>query len=185
MPSSKQVRANTIVLDFLERDRLTPTIDPRSDRPARMVGETSGLWARITLDHRFDAAPTYGTRKGRRPIRDKGWMAVTIYDRNREVLAVNVRGSYFHIACYKPGPWEGVFGVDWEGDHVIHQWGDPPIGDDLEEQNALREKDLLLDPTRGHPPEVDELRASVMFTRRPAPPALLPNGPLSVSLQRQ
>jgi hypothetical protein len=53
-------------------------------------------------------------------------MAVTIYDRDREMLAVNVRGSYFHIAYYKPGPWEGSFGVDWEGDHQLHAWGDPP-----------------------------------------------------------
>ncbi|HJP69095.1 MAG TPA: hypothetical protein VJ846_09355 [Sphingomicrobium sp.] len=185
MPSSKQVRANTIVLDFLERDRQRPTIDPRSELPARMVGEPSGLWARITFDHRFNVAPVYGARTARRPIRDKGWMAVTIYNRDMEVLSVNVRGSYFHIAFYKPGPWEGVFGVDWGGDHVIHQWGDPPIGDDLEEQLALRDKDLQLDPTRGHPPVVDELRASVRQNHRARDRQFDPAGPLTVSLRQK
>jgi hypothetical protein len=184
MPDSKQVRANTIVLNFLERDQQRPSIDPRSELPARMVGEPSGIWARITLDHRFNVAPVYGTRTERRPIRDKGWMAVTIYNRDMEVLAVNVRGSYFHIAYYKPGPWEGVFGVDWEGDHVIHQWGDAPIGDDIQEQLALREKDLQLEPTRGRPPEVDELRTLAMHPGKLRKPQPKPNGPLTVTLER-
>jgi hypothetical protein len=184
MPSAKQVRANTIVLDFLERDKACPTIDPRSELPARMVGEPSCTWARITLDHRFNVAPAYGTRTERRPIPDKGWTAVTIYNGGTEVLAVNVRGSYFHIAYYKPGTWERSFGVDWEGDHVIHQWGDPPIGDDIEEQLRLKEKDLQLEPTRGRPPQVDELRTSVMRPRRVRQPWVKPAGPLTVTLQR-
>jgi hypothetical protein len=184
MPAPKQVRANTIVLDFLQRDEQHSTIDPCSQLPARVVGDRSGLWARITLDHRFDAAPAYGTRTERRPIKDAGWKAVTIYNRDVEVLAVNVRGSYFHIAFYKPGPWEGSFGVDWEGDHVNHKWGDPRIGDDLEEQNALREKDLKLDPTRGHPRKVDELRTIVMRPSRRRKPEPSPSGALTVTVQR-
>jgi hypothetical protein len=184
MPSSKQVRANAILSKILEQDKERPTIDPRSELEARMVGDPSGLWARITVGYRFDAAPAYGDRTERRAIRDAGWQAVTIYNRNMEVLAVNVRGSYFHIAFYKPGPWEGSFGVDWEGDHQIHAWGDPPIGDDLDEQRALREKNLQLEPTRGHPRKVDELRTSVMRPRRARQPQPRPDGPLTVALQR-
>jgi hypothetical protein len=184
MPSSKQVRANAIVSKILEEDAQRPTIDPRSELKARMVGEPTGLWARITLDHRFDAAPAYGNRTERRPIRDTGWQAVTIYNRNMEVLAVNVRGSYFHIAFYKPGPWERAFGVDWEGDHQIHAWGDPPIGDDLEEQYALRDSNLELDPTRGHPRKVDELRTSVMCPSRSRQPEPRPDEAYTVALKQ-
>jgi hypothetical protein len=184
MPAPKQVRAKAIVRDFLERDKLQPTIDPRSELKARMVGEPAGLWARITLNHRFDAAPAYGTRAERRPIRDKGWMAVTIYNRDMEVLVVNVRESYSHIAYYRPGPWEAPFRVDWEGDHQVHAWGDPPIGEHLEEQFALREKNLQLEPTRGHPRAVDELRTSVMRPGRRRKPEPSPTGPLTVTVQR-
>lgn len=184
MPAPKQVRAKAIVLDFLERDKLQPKIDPRSELKARTVGEPAGLWARITLDHRFDAAPAYGTRTERRPIRDKGWMAVAVYNRDKEVLVVNVREPYFHIAYYKPDPWEAPFGVDWEGDHQVHAWGDPPIGDHLEEQFALREKNLQLEPTRGHPRVHDELRTIAMRPPSLRKPEPSPSGPLTVTLQR-
>jgi hypothetical protein len=108
---------------------------------------------------------------------------VTIYNRDMEVLVVNVRAPYFHIAYYKPGPWEGAFGVDWEGDHQVHAWGDPPIGDHLEEQLVLREKNLQLEPTRGHPRKVDELRTSVMRPRGNRRPQPRSDRPYTVTLQ--
>jgi hypothetical protein len=61
MPSSKQVRANAIVSKILEEDAERPTIDPRGELRARMVGEPTGLWARITLDHPQRVGP--GTRQ--------------------------------------------------------------------------------------------------------------------------
>jgi len=185
MPASKQVRANAVVAKILEQDRQRPTIDPRSELPARMVGDAQDLWARITPGHRFNAAPAYGTRTERRPIPAAGWQAVSIYRNRTELLTVNVRGSYFHIAYYKPGPWEGSFGVDWEGDHQVHAWGDPPIGDDIEEQMSLRQEDLGHEPTRGHPREVDELRTQVMRPRRVRQPQAKPDGPLTVTLRRR
>lgn len=184
MPSSKQVRANAIASKVLEQDKERPTIDPRTNLPARMVGHPQGLSATLYLGHRFDVAPAYGPRTERMPIRAPKWMAIRVYDRGDEVLAVNVSGSAVHIAFYKPGSWERSFEVDWEGDFVRHAWGDPPIGDDLVEQNRLRQEDLQLEPTRGHPREVDELRALVRgprWNRRPQPS---PTGPLKVTPQR-
>jgi hypothetical protein len=184
MPSSKQVRANAIVSKILEQDKERPTPDARSALPARMVGDTNALWARITLKHRFNTAPGYGTRTERRAIPAAEFQAVSVYRGRTELLTVNVRGSYFHIAYYRPGPWEGSFGVDWEGDHQVHAWGDPPIGDDLEEQIRLRQEDLELEPTRGHPPVIDELRALVRGSRWNYRPQPNPTGPLTVTLQR-
>lgn len=183
MTTSKQVRAIAIASDFLQRDKQRPIVDPRSELPARMVGDPSGVWARITLDHRIDVAPAYGSRTERRPIPARGWQAVSIYNGGTEVLVVNVRGSRFHIAYYRPGQWERLFRVDWESDDQIHAWGDAPIGDHLDEQHALRAKDLKLEPTRGRPPEVDELRTRVMRPRSIRQPEPRPEGPYSLSVR--
>lgn len=185
MPSSKQERANAIVTEILKQDQLKPQVDARSSLPARTVGDPNSLSARITLDHRFNVAPIYGTaRTGRRPIADKKWMAISIKDRGTEVFAANIRGSAVHITFYTPGLWECAYGVDWQGDTQRFQWGDPPIGDDLEEQHRLREKDLELDPLRIPPAALDELRSNVMRPGRARQPQPRPSGPLTVSLQR-
>ena len=185
MPSSKQERANTIIPQILADDKLRGRIDPRIQLPSRMVGDPGGLEARITLDHRFNVAPAYGmTRTERRPIPHRGWRAISIRHRGEEVLSVNVHGSSIHIAFYKPGLWEELFGVDWKDDHARFQWGDAPIGDDLERQLELREKDLQLEPTRGHPRKVDELRTLAMNSPSVRQPQPRPDGPLTVTSQR-
>jgi hypothetical protein len=183
MPSFKQERAYAIVAEILEQDKERGKIDPRTNLPARMIGDAQGLSATLYRGHRFDVAPTYGPRTERLTIPAPGWTAIRIYDRGNEMMAVNVKGSAVHIAFYIPGRWEGLFGVDWEGDFVRHAWGDPPIGVDLEGQNALRERDLKREPTRGRPPEVDPLRASVVRSGRVRQPQPTPDDPLTVMLQ--
>lgn len=186
MPSPKQERANAIVTHILNEDKVRPQVDPRSALPTRMVGEPNGLSATLTLGYRFNVAPVYGeTRTGRRPIADAKWFAISIKQRGNEVFAANVLGSTVHIAFYMPGAWECVYGVDWEGDDLRFQWGDPPIGDDIEGQIRLRKKDFELDPLRAPPPAVDQLRTSVMRPGRARQPQPRPSGPLTVSLQRR
>jgi len=171
MPSPKQERAYAIVAHILEEDRKRPRVDPCSALPGRFVGDHRGLLATMTLGHRFNVGPVYGaTRTGRRPIEASDWTAITISDRGIPLFAANVCGVTVHITFYTPGPWECAYGVDWEGDDQRFQWGDPPIGDDLEGQNRVREKDLNLKPLRTPPPAVDALRAAVMCQRsKPRP----------------
>jgi len=185
MPSPKQERAYAIVSQILEEDQLRPRVDPCSSLPGRFVGDHRGLLATITLGHRFNVGPVYGaTRTGRRPIKASDWKAITISDRGIPVFAANVRGSAVHITFYTPGPWECAYGVDWQGDDQRFQWGDPPIGEDLEAQNQLREKDLELEPLRTPPPAVDGLRNMVMFPSRSRQPEPLPDEPYTLALKQ-
>src|SRR5438874_11529630 len=112
MPAPKQQRATQIISKILRDDEERGTIDPRTALRARMIGDPDGLSARITYGHRFSVAPAYGSRTERQPIRDAKWRAVSIFDRGKEVMAVNVRGTSFHIALYRPGRWEHAFEVD-------------------------------------------------------------------------
>jgi hypothetical protein len=183
MPASKQQRANEIISIILNADKDRGSVDPRGQFPARTVGDASGWSARIALGHRFGVAPEYASRTGRRLIPDAKWRTIRVEFGGREFLVVNVRETTVHIAYYRPGQWERVFGVDFEGDHQLHQWGDAPIGDDIEEQIRLRLKDLELDPLRHAPPSGDALRNRTMRpwrTRRPEPRR---DGPYTVFLK--
>lgn len=183
MPAPKQQRANEITSIILKADEERGCVDARNQLPSRMVSDASGWSARITLGHRFSVAPEYATRTGRRLIPDAKWRTIRVEFGGHEYLVVNVRGHTAHIAYYRPGQWERVFGVNFEGDHQLHQWGDAPIGDDIEEQVRLRLKDLELEPLRHAPPTGDALRNRAMRpwrTRRPEP---RPDGPLTVFLR--